>query len=120
MAPTVATVPPDPIPWTPRFLPEEWVYTDGSDIKGHPRLGAAVVHIPTRTTIYIDATGCEETRTVMRAELVAIHTALTRFKNHSWIGIFTDSFSSLQAIRLHYYKPGLATTPHYHHHMLLL
>jgi len=83
-------------------------------------LGAAMVHIPTRTTIYIDATGCEETRIIMRAELVAIHTALTRFENHSWICIFTDSLSSLQAIRLHYYKLGLATAPHYHHHMLLL
>ena len=28
--------PPRPIPWTPRFLLEEWVYTDGSDIKSHP------------------------------------------------------------------------------------
>ena len=69
--------PPSPIPWTPRFLPKEWVYTDGSDIKGHPRLGAAVVHTPTCTTIYMDATGSEETRTIMRAELVAIHTTLT-------------------------------------------
>ena len=34
-----STTPPNPIPWTARFLPEEGVYTDGSDIKGHPRLG---------------------------------------------------------------------------------
>ena len=75
--------PPRPIPWAPKFSPEDWVYTDGSDIKDQPRLGAAVVHIPTRTTIYISATGCEETRTIMRAELVAIHTALTKFEDHS-------------------------------------
>jgi hypothetical protein len=74
--------PPNPIPWTPLFLSEEWVYTEGSDIKGHPRLGAAVVHISTRTTIYIDAARCDETRTIMRAELVAIHTVLTRFEDH--------------------------------------
>ena len=103
-----------------RSLPEEWVYTDGLDIKGHPRLGAAVVHIPTRTTIYIDATGNEVTRTIMRAELVTIHTALTRFEDHSWLGVFTYSLSSLQAIRLHCYIPGLAIAPHYRHHMLLL
>jgi len=66
IAPTEATTPAVPIPWTPRFLPEECVYTDGSDIKGHPRLGAAVVYISTRTTICIDATGCDETRTIMR------------------------------------------------------
>ena len=38
---TGTRTPPRPTPWTPRFLLEEWVYTDGSDIKGHPRLGAA-------------------------------------------------------------------------------
>ena len=56
----------------------------------------------------------------MRAELVAIHTALTRFEDHSWLGVFTDSLSSLHAIHLHYYRPGLSIAPHYHHHMLLL
>ena len=112
--------PPSPIPWTPRFLPKEWVYTDGSDIKGHPRLGAAIKHSPTRTTIYIDTAGSEEIRTIMRAELVAIHTALTRVEDHSWPGVFIDSLSSLQAIRLHYYRPGITIAPDYHHYMLLL
>ncbi len=51
--------------------------------------------MPTRITIYIDAAGSEETSTIMRAELVAIHTALTRFEDHSWIGVFTDSLSGL-------------------------
>ncbi len=51
------------------------------------------MHIPTSTTIYIDAAGTEETRTIMRADLVAIHTALTTFDTHDWIGIFTDSLS---------------------------
>ncbi len=54
-----------------------------------------MVHIPTNTTIYIDAAGCEETRTIMRAELVAIHTALSRFAEHQWLGIFTDSLSNI-------------------------
>ena len=53
------------------------------------------MHIPTCTTIYIDAVGSEETHPIMRAELVAIHTVLTRFEDNSWIGIFTDSLSSL-------------------------
>ena len=53
-ASTGTETPPIPIHWTPRFLLEEWVFTDGSDIKGHPRLGAVVVHIPTRTPIDID------------------------------------------------------------------
>ena len=58
------------------------MYTDGSDITGHPRLGAAMVHMPTNTTIYIDAARTEETRTIMRTELVAIHKALTTFSTH--------------------------------------
>ena len=40
---------PAPYPWELKFLPEQWVYTDGSAITGHPRLGAVVVHIPTST-----------------------------------------------------------------------
>jgi len=99
---------------------ESILYTYSSDITGHPRLGAAVVHIPTSTTIYIDAAGTEETRTIMRAELVAIHTVLTIFSTHDWISIFTNSLSSLQAIRHHHTNPGTTTAMHYHHHMLLL
>ena len=64
-------------------------------------MGAAVVHIPKRTTIYIDAAWSEEIRTIMRAGLVAFHTALTRFEDHSWLGVFRDSLSNLQAIHLH-------------------
>ncbi len=71
------------------------MYTDGSDIAGYPRLRSSVIHIPTSTTIYIYAAGMEETRTIMRAELVAIHTALTTFAEHDWLGKFSDSLSSL-------------------------
>ena len=71
-----------PIPTESKFLPEQWDYTDGSDITGHSRLVAAVVHIPTNTTIYLDAAETEETRTIMRTELVAIHTTLTTFATH--------------------------------------
>jgi len=50
-------VAPTPFPWEPRFLLVLWVYTDGFIITGHPRLEAAVVQIPTNTTIYIDTAG---------------------------------------------------------------
>ena len=56
----------------------------------------------------------------MRAELVAIHTALDTFVSHEWIGIFTDSLFSLQAIRHHRTNPSTGGAMHYHHHMLLL
>ncbi len=42
----------------------------------------AMVHIPTSNTIYIDVAWTEETRTIMRAELVAIHTPLSTFSTH--------------------------------------
>ena len=79
-----------------------------------------MVHIPTSTTIFIDAAGTEETRTIIRAELVAIHTALTTFENHEWIGVFTDSLSSLQTIRQKHSYLGSQGTKNYHHHMTLL
>ncbi len=74
-----------PYPWQPKYLPDQWVYTAGSEIKGHPRLAAALVHVPTNTTIYIDAAGKDETRTIMRAELVAIYTTQKTFASHEWI-----------------------------------
>ncbi len=79
-----------------------------------------MVHIPTSTTIYIDTAGTEETRTITRAELVVIYTALTKFAEHEWIGIFTDSLSNLHAIQHQHTHPGIRSTRDYHHHMLLL
>jgi ribonuclease HI len=51
---------------------------------------------------------------------VAIYTALNKFAAHEWVGIFTDSLASLQAIRHRYTNPGAHGSQHYHHHMLLL
>ena len=69
------------------------MYTDGSDISGQAQLGATGVRVPTCATIYIDAGGTNETRTIMRVELVAIYTALDKFATHEWVGIFTNSLS---------------------------
>ena len=79
-----------------------------------------MVHIPTITTIYINGEGTEETRNIMRTELVAIHKALSTFSTHNWIGIFTDSLSNIQAIRHHHTNPGTTSGKHYHPHGLLL
>ena len=62
----------------------------------------------------------EETRTILWAELVAIHTALSTLSPHNWMGIFTDSLSSLQAIRHHHNNPCTKSAKHYHHQRLLL
>jgi hypothetical protein len=83
--------PPQPILWHPLHNPTEWIYTDGSLKTGEPRIGASVIHSPTATTTYIDASGQDESHTIIRAEIVAIHVALDNYKNDNWIGIFTDS-----------------------------
>ena len=79
-----------------------------------------MLNIPTRTTIYIDAAGIEETPHHHETELVAIQTALATFVSHEWIGKFTDSLSSLQAILHHNTNPGSRSSLNYHHYMLLL
>jgi len=72
------------------------------------------------TTIYIDKRDTEEARTIMQAELVAIYAALDKFATHEWVGIFTNSLSSLQTI-WHRYTHQRPSSPHnYHHHLLLL
>ena len=79
---TLSSVPsttPTPHPWTLIFRLEQWMFTDGSGITGQPRLGAAVVHVPTCTTISIYAGGTNETRTIVRTDLVVIYTALDKF-----------------------------------------
>jgi len=56
----------------------------------------------------------------MRAELVAIYTALEKKSMHEWVRIFTDSLSSMHAIRQRHTNQGSSNPPSYYHHMLLL
>jgi len=68
--------------------------------------------LPTSTITYIDAPGQEEARTVMRAELEAIHVSLNTYKGDPWIGIFTYSQTILQAIKNELQRPSHKA---YHH-----
>jgi ribonuclease HI len=113
----INTTPPKPIPWQPLHNPEKWTCTDGSYKESKPRLGASVIHSPTNTTTYIDASGQEETHTIMRAEQAAIHVALNVHKHEPWLGIFTDSKTSLHAIKNELQRPSHTT---YHHHKPLI
>ena len=115
--PQTTPPPPQPIPWQPLHKPNDWIYTDGSLKKGQPRIGAAVIHSPTNTTTYIDASGQDETHTIMRAELVAIQVALSIYKDDPWIGIFTDSQTSLHAIQNELQRPSNTS---YHQHKPLI
>jgi hypothetical protein len=75
--------PPSPVSWTPKFTPQDWAYMDRSKIKGQPRLGAGMVHVPTYTTLYIDATCCEETRRIMRANRLPYTRSSPNFMTNS-------------------------------------
>ena len=87
--------------------------------KGQPGLGAALKHSPTSTTTYIDASGQDETHTIMRVELAAIHVVLSTYNEDPRIGIFTNSQTSLHDIQhelqrpshktYHFRKPLIAT-----------
>ena len=55
----------------------------------------------------------------MRTELVAIYTALATFVSHEWVGVFTDSLTSLQAIQRHRTNPDTTSAKHYRHHSIL-
>ena len=83
----------------------------------NPRLGVSVMQSPTSSTIYIDASGQDETHTIPRAESVAIYVALGKYKNDKRIGIFTDSQTNLHAIQNQLQRPSHTT---YYHHKLLL
>jgi hypothetical protein len=52
----------------------------------------------------------------MRAELVAMYTALDKFATHEWVGIFADSLSNLQAIRHRYTNPATHGPQNYDRH----
>ncbi len=49
----------------------------------------------------------------MRAELGAIYIALDKYKHDPWLGIFTDSQTSLNAIQNELQRPSHTK---YHHH----
>ena len=51
---------------------------------------------------------------------LVIHTALDKFDTHEWLGIFTNSLSSLKAIQHCYTNPRTRGPQHYYHHHLLL
>jgi ribonuclease HI len=53
----------------------------------------------------------------MRAELVAIQVALNTYKDDPWVGIFTDSQTSLHAIQNELHRPSHIA---YHHHKALI
>jgi ribonuclease HI len=88
------------------------VYTDGSLIKGNStnpsKIGAAV-YVPVAGMSYtINPGGQGATRTNNRAELVAIHQAITNINHSTNLTLHTDSLCSLQLIKKMVHDPTTA------------
>jgi hypothetical protein len=64
--PYTVALPPQYIPADANVHPGEWVYTNGSEIKERDHLGATVVHIPTRITLYIYAVAARKPKQLCR------------------------------------------------------
>jgi hypothetical protein len=87
------------IPHNRKWNPKDFVYTDGSQIKGNNTLGAGVVNPRTEQVTYIEIKFQNERHTINRAELAAITTALRTENTEGHIKILTDSSFCINTIR---------------------
>ena len=92
-------------PFSRKWDPTDFVYTDGSLVKGRDTLGAAAVFPTTQTTITIEVQATPERFTINRAELAAISVALERSLTWNHISILTDSAFSINSIRNYCHTP---------------
>jgi ribonuclease HI len=98
--------------------PRDFVYTDGSLVKGYPTLGTGVVNPRTNTTTHVDIKSQPERHTI-RAELAAIIVALKQENTKHHISILTDSSFCINTIRNYTIDPA-AYNQHLHKDLLQL
>jgi len=102
----------------PLCAPADGVYTDGSCIKieGQQRVGAAVYFTKNRITLLINPNGKSYTNTITRAEISAIHQAITYTLDcNEPLHIYTDSLYAIHMIRRILDSPWtLRESKHYH------
>jgi hypothetical protein len=63
-------------PHNRKWNPKDFVYTDGSQVKGNNTLGAGVVNPRKEHVTHIEIKSQQQRRTINKAELAAITTAL--------------------------------------------
>jgi len=93
-------------PHTRKWNPEDFVYTDGSQVKGNNTLGAGVVNPRKEHTTHIEIKSQEERHTINRAELVAITTALRTENTEEHLSILTDSSFCINTVRNYTIDPA--------------
>jgi ribonuclease HI len=105
---------PPPIhPYRAAWNPKEYIYPDGSLVKGNHIMGASIVDPRTQTTTHIEIKSQPKRHTINRAELAAITLALEANKNDHTLSIITDSAFNINTIRK-YAKDPLCFNHHPH------
>jgi hypothetical protein len=102
-----------------KWNPKDFVYTDGSLVKGNPTLGAGVVNPRTNTITHIEVKSQPERHTINRAELAAIVVALKQEHIEDHMSILTDSTFCINTIRNYTIDPA-AYNQHLHKDLLEL
>ena len=78
-------------PHNRKWNPTDFVYTDGSQVKGNNTLGAGVVNPQKYHVAHIEIKSQKERHTINRAELAAITTALRMENTEEHLKILTNS-----------------------------
>ena len=86
-------------PHNSKWDPKDFVYKDGSQVKGKKTLGAGVVNPRTHTITHINIKSQKQRHTINIAELAAITVALIHENIEGHLKILTDSPFCINTIR---------------------
>jgi ribonuclease HI len=93
-------------PHNRKWNPKNFVYTDGSQVKGNNTLGAGVVNPRKEHITKVEIKSQKERHTIDRAELAAITTALRTENTEEHLYILTDSSFCINTIRNYTIDPA--------------
>jgi ribonuclease HI len=102
-----------------RWNPRDFIYTEGSQVKGTHTLGARLVNPRTNTITHIDIKSQPERHTINRAELAAIAMALKQYNIENHTSILTDNSFCINTIRNYTIDPA-SYNQHLHKDLLQL
>jgi hypothetical protein len=92
--------------------PKDFVYTDGSQVKGNATLGAGMVNPRTHTITHLDVKSQPERHTINLAEQAAITVALTQENTEGHLKILTNILFCISTLRNYTIDPES-----YQHHL---
>jgi ribonuclease HI len=93
-------------PHNRKWNPKDFVYTDGSQVKGNNILGAGVVNPRTENVTHIETKSQQERHAINRAELAAITTALRTENTEGHHTILTNSSFCTNTIKNYTIDPA--------------